>query len=138
VIVQNGEASGEYQQLILDLGILSGALSRLQSLKSESRELTHLESIRAAALSCQIPLERFLQKIEKFDPCLGIWNSHLRSVGRFTRRMQWQLMYKDDVRDLQVALGGQIAAISMLLMVQTTLVPPQGGVLISKSLVTDG
>lgn len=127
MIVQNGEASGEYQQLILDLGILSGALSRLQSLKSESRELTHLESIRAAALSCQIPLERFLQKIEKFDPYLGIWHSHSRSVGmftrgmgRFARRIQWQLIYKDDVRDLQVALGGQIATISMLLMVQTT------------------
>lgn len=29
-------------------------------------------------------------------------------------------MYKDDVKDLQAALGGQIAAISMLLMIQTT------------------
>jgi hypothetical protein len=37
--------------------------------------------------------------------------------------MQWRLMYKNDVRDLQATLGGQIAAISMLLMIQTTLVP---------------
>jgi hypothetical protein len=88
----------------------------------ESRELIHLEAIRAAALSCHIPLERFLEKIEKFNPCLGIWSPQSGSIGRLTRRMQWRLIYKDDAKDLQGALAGQIATISMLLMIQTTLV----------------
>jgi hypothetical protein len=32
--------------------------------------------------------------------------------------MQWRLMYKDDVKELQASLGGQVATISMLLMTQ--------------------
>jgi hypothetical protein len=77
-----------------------------------------LQSIRAAAQSCRIPLERFLKKIEKFEYRLGTWNARTKGFATFTRKMQWRLMYKDDVKELQASLGGQIATISMLLITQ--------------------
>jgi len=115
---QNSEASSEYQQLLLDLETLFRSLSSLEKLQPGLNEFVRLQSIRAAVQSCRFPLERFLKKIEKFEYRLGIWNSRTKSFATFTRRMQWRLMYKDDVKELQASLGGQIATISMLLMTQ--------------------
>jgi hypothetical protein len=100
--------------------MLSRSLSQLQRLNPGPNELVRLESIWAAAQSCQIPLDKFLKKIEKFEARLGTWNTgtHTRGVATFSRRMQWRLMFKDDVKELQAALGGQVATISLLLITQ--------------------
>ena len=70
-VFKNSESSSEYQQLLLDLDILSRSLAQLQKLKPGSNEFLRLESIRAAAQSCQIPLQTFLTKIEKFESRMG-------------------------------------------------------------------
>jgi len=116
--LQNSEASSKYQQLLLDLETLSRSLSSLEKLQPGPNEFMRLQSIRAAAQSCRIPLERFLKKIEKFEYRLGTWNARTKGFATFTRKMQWRLMYKDDVKELQASLGGQIATTSMLLITQ--------------------
>ncbi|CAG8971550.1 hypothetical protein HYALB_00005446 [Hymenoscyphus albidus] len=98
---QNGEAAPEYQ-LLLPAKI----------------DFLRLNAIRAAALSCQIPLQAFLKKISKFDNSLGIANARNLRFRGLPRRLQWSLAYRDDVKELRGKLGSFVATINLLLMTQ--------------------
>ncbi|KAE8445214.1 hypothetical protein EG329_013586 [Mollisiaceae sp. DMI_Dod_QoI] len=116
---KNGEAAPAYQYLLLELEALDRALQQLQDLRPSQHELLQLNSIRATALSCARPLQEFLDKIIKFESRLGTFAlKNNRSKG-FPRRMQWRMMYKDDVVELRTILGSHVATINLLLMTQT-------------------
>ena len=112
---KNSEASSEYQQLLLYLETLRRAISRLEGLKPGNNDSANLESIRAAAQSCKISLNQFLGKIEKFETRLGTWNRDTKNFATFSRRMQWRLIYHDDVQELQAALGVQVGAMDLMM-----------------------
>ena len=117
--MQNGEAAPAYQSLLLELEALERALQQLNTLKPTQHELLQLNSIRATALSCERPLQRFLDKISKFDARLGITNVKTNRYKGFPRRIQWQLMYKKDAKEIRAILGSHVSTINLLLMTQT-------------------
>lgn len=118
-MLQNGEAAPMYQSLLLELEALDRALHQLQTLQPSQNELLQLNSIRATALSCGRPLQEFLDKISKFQPALGTFEMKDNRFKGFPRRMQWRMMYKDDVVELRSILGSHVATINLLLMTQT-------------------
>src|SRR5271156_3142892 len=61
----------EYQELLRELESLSCALQHLDKLQTHSNSTKTLDSIKCAALLCRHPLEKFLQKINKYEESLG-------------------------------------------------------------------
>ncbi|KFX90422.1 hypothetical protein O988_08209 [Pseudogymnoascus sp. VKM F-3808] len=116
---KNGETAPMYQSLILELEALDRALCQLQTLQPSRHELLQLNSIRATALLCERPLQEFLDKISKFQPTLGTFATKDNRFRGFPRRMQWKMMYKDDVVELRSILGSHVSTINLLLMTQT-------------------
>ncbi|KAH6680544.1 hypothetical protein B0J14DRAFT_648919 [Halenospora varia] len=116
---KNSKASPEYQGLLLELEALKRALQQLQNLRPVQHELLQLDSIRAAALLCEIPLRKFLDKISKFEGRLGTAGVRGNRYKGFGRRMQWTTMYSDDAKELRTTLGSHVATIKLLLMTQT-------------------
>jgi hypothetical protein len=67
----------------------------------------------------QRPLQEFLSKISKFEARLGTANVPNNRFKGFHRRMQWMIMYRDDVKALRLSLGSHVSTISLLLVTQT-------------------
>jgi hypothetical protein len=117
--LQNGDAAPEYQSLLLELEALSRALHQLEALKPAKHELIQLDAIRATARTCQRPLEDFLAKISKFESLLGTFSVTNNRIKGFPRRMQFSMVYREDVKQLRSILGSHVATINLLLMTQT-------------------
>ncbi|KAF2731099.1 hypothetical protein EJ04DRAFT_514787, partial [Polyplosphaeria fusca] len=94
---ENHEAAPEFQSLMIELEALGRALNKLQTLKPAKHELFQLTSIRSTALACQKPLQDFLAKISKFESRLGAFNAADNKWKGLPRRMQFRIMFKDDV-----------------------------------------
>jgi hypothetical protein len=75
-----------------------------------------LIAIKAAIRQCYMSIEEFRQKITKFDRRLGLTSADHNGVARFARRMQWTLLYRDDIASLRSTLAGQVATINLLLL----------------------
>lgn len=68
---QVGGASTEYQHVIIELQGLGNALQQLQALEPTDDNFAHVNAIRALALACQLPLQEFMAKLEKYEIALG-------------------------------------------------------------------
>ena len=119
---QNGEATSKYQDLIVELELLERALSRLYTLKPAEHELVHLEAIRAAASACKRPLETFLAKLEKFEKRLGTEKAKESRYKGAGRRIQFNVAFDEDVRELRATLASHVLTIITLLMTQVLCV----------------
>ena len=118
VSYQNSEANPEYQSLLIELEALDRALRKLQTLKPAKHELFQLTSIRATALACQRPLQDFLDRVSKFESSLGTFNTANNKWRGLPRRMQFRIMFKEDVKKLRSALASHVTTINLLLMTQ--------------------
>jgi hypothetical protein len=116
---KNPKSAPDYQHLLIELEALDRAVKLLQCIKPAQHELRRLDGIRALASTCQRPLEEFLAKIEKFEEHLGSWNASNHQFSGFTRRLQWSMRYKEEVKSLRAKLAPNIATITVLLVTQT-------------------
>ncbi|KAK4069561.1 uncharacterized protein Triagg1_6985 [Trichoderma aggressivum f. europaeum] len=114
----NGEAAPEYQSLLIELEALERALRHLQTLKPAKHELLQLTSIRATALACERPLRNFLDKVSKFERRLGSFDIANNTLKGLPRKMQFNIMLKEDIKELRSALASHVATINLLLMTQ--------------------
>ena len=115
---RNGEASPKYQDLIIGLESLERALSRLYTLKPAERALVHLEAIRVAASAYERPLERFLATLENFEKRVGTGKAKGNRYKGVGRRIQFNVAFDEDVKDLRDTLATHIMTIITLLMTQ--------------------
>ncbi|KAL8914321.1 MAG: hypothetical protein Q9171_001041 [Xanthocarpia ochracea] len=115
---ENDEASPEYQSLLIELEALDRALRKLQTLKPAKHELFQLTSIRATALACQRPLQDFLDKVSKFESNLGTFIAANNKWRGLPRRMQFRVMFKEDVKKLRSTLTSHVITINLLLTTQ--------------------
>ena len=122
---KNGKSSAEYQGLLLELDLLDKALRSVQSLRAGPHDDSmRLATVRALATTCKLPLEAFLKKVEKFDDRLGVWKGGNNRLAGLPRRMQWSLMFTQDVKDLRAKLAAHSVTITLLLMTKTRSVRP--------------
>lgn len=102
----------------MELEALSRALSKLNDIRPAKHELHQLDAIRAVASACERQLESFLGKISRFEKTLGVYNAKDKRYEGLGRRMQWNVAFADDAKELKAALASHVLTINMLLMSQ--------------------
>lgn len=70
-----GGSSFQYQRLSLQLHALGKALQEVDRLEYVEGLEPTVEAIKATALSCQLPLQEFLNSVKKYDQSLGLGQS---------------------------------------------------------------
>lgn len=112
------EAGSEYQELFRELEALDGIFRRLDKLQPRNGLEVSVDSIKCVALTCRHPLEKFLEKIKKYEEGLGP-GSRARYASRFQQagaKMEWALKKKgEDCARLRTYLGVHIGTINMML-----------------------
>ncbi|KIW13997.1 hypothetical protein PV08_06778 [Exophiala spinifera] len=110
-------ASFEYQQLDLELQGLRRMLDIIQALRPTDDNIGHLDAIRCLALTCQIPLTAFLQRLQKFEQRLGPFAKH-SAVGGSLRKSQWALQMGEEVQQLRATVSAKVLSLTLLISVQ--------------------
>jgi hypothetical protein len=119
-LTRNPEFAADYQDLVIELQALDRGLKQLQVIQPARHVIQSFEAIRALAVACRGPLEAFLEVISMFETCLGPWKSPHGHFRRFSRRLQWSTMYKEDIAALKARLAPKSATVTILLLTQTT------------------
>jgi hypothetical protein len=97
-------------------------MEQISKLGTGERQLNQLDRIKAIIKSCQDPLQKFLDRISKFDQSLGAQSVRAKSAKNLGRRVQWKLAYKDDVTELRAVLRGHVGLLTLLINLQTLFV----------------
>ena len=106
-IKKKKEALTEYRGLFLELDLLAQILDQIDRQAGNFEESDNqFELIRACCAACREPLQKFLHKISKFEPSLGVWAKDGKVVKGVGRQIQWKVAYEEDVRDLRAILMG--------------------------------
>jgi hypothetical protein len=87
-------AAFEYQLVQIELEALARTLKHLEALEPNESNIAHLNAIRGMALTYRIPLQGFLEKIEKFERRMGAFSMD-RSAKAFGRKSQWAIFMGD-------------------------------------------
>ncbi|PMD53239.1 uncharacterized protein K444DRAFT_541923 [Hyaloscypha bicolor E] len=117
-----GGSAQQYRQVDLQLNSLKFALNEVDKLDPPQDLEATGNSIKAAALSCQLPLKQFLASIEPYDRSLGIGQSS-GAIKDAARKIRWVATKKDDaVGKLRGELAGYVGSINMLLVEKLGLV----------------
>ncbi|CAO2647556.1 Nn.00g084780.m01.CDS01 [Neocucurbitaria sp. VM-36] len=110
-------ASNEYQHVILELQALEKTMRYLQALQPRKSNADHVNALRGMALTCRIPLQEFLERIQKYEASLGPFATHsrrcLKSAGR---KSQWAIFMSDEVAKLRTAIGAKVLSINLLIV----------------------
>ncbi|KAK6369285.1 hypothetical protein LTS17_009625 [Exophiala oligosperma] len=110
-------ASFEYQQLDIELQGLKRTLETIQTLQPTEDNISHLDAIRCLALTCQIPLNAFLQRLQKFEQRLGPFAKR-SALGGTIRKSQWALQMGQEVQKLRAMISAKVLSLNLLLSVQ--------------------
>lgn len=60
-----GDAKDDYQELIREFETLDKVLRSLEDIEINTGSSTTIDSIKFTAISCRVPLERFIDKVQK-------------------------------------------------------------------------
>lgn len=109
-----GGASSEYQQVVIELHGLKTALRHLEKIVPTEATASHVNAIRGMALACQMPLQEFLTKFEKYEASLGPFarRNSFRAAGR---KAGWALFAADEVSKLRAMIAAKVVSINLLL-----------------------
>ena len=108
-----GGAASDYQQVRIELDSLQRILQHLERLEPYGSNTNHVNAVRAIALACKVPLQNFLDNLEKFESSLGPFASNsLRSSGR---KVQYSLFLTKEVDKLRAFVGAKVISINLLL-----------------------
>lgn len=111
-----GGAKEDYQEIIREFETLDKVLRSLRDLEATTGNSNTINSIIFTAISCRLPLEKFLEKTQKYEKSLGLWSSSSNVKGA-KDKLRWSLSIKDDTKTLQSYLGIHLATINVLLKV---------------------
>ncbi|KAI9864391.1 MAG: hypothetical protein M1813_003311 [Trichoglossum hirsutum] len=108
-----GGASWEYQHVVVELKGLEKALRRLEALEPSKSNIDQVNAIRGMALSCQLPLQAFLSKLETYESSIG--PSAPRSFGGSARKAEWAVFMTEEVKKLRALVVAKGVSINLLL-----------------------
>ncbi|KAL2047607.1 hypothetical protein N7G274_000649 [Stereocaulon virgatum] len=94
-------------------------LEKISKLDTGERQLNQLDRIKAISKSCQDPLQKFLDRLSKFDQSLGAQSVRGKSAKDLGRRTQWKLACINDVTKLRAVLRGHVGLLTLLINLQT-------------------
>ncbi|KAF2822663.1 hypothetical protein CC86DRAFT_81187 [Ophiobolus disseminans] len=112
-------AASEYQHVQIELEALDRTLKHLEALKPNESNVAHVNAIRGMALTCRMPLQEFLEKIEKFERTMGTF-SIAGARSAFGRKSQWAVFMTGEVAKLRTSVGAKVLSINLLLVTHTS------------------
>ena len=114
-------ASSSYQQVIIELNGLKKTLGHLQSLEPNEHNVVHVNTIRFMASACMLPLQSFLDSVQKYEKSL-VPGSSQRSGLSDARKAQWGVFMEKEVAKMRTVITAQATSINLLLGVHQTYV----------------
>jgi hypothetical protein len=109
------ESGAAYRELLDELFALETALLHVKRLDLDDEQRTQKIAVRQAAAQCQRTIDKFWEKIQKYQP-------HLRNGGTGSRikdswvKIKWAVCKKDDMERFKADLRGHTGAIEVLLL----------------------
>ncbi|OIW31321.1 hypothetical protein CONLIGDRAFT_643310 [Coniochaeta ligniaria NRRL 30616] len=107
-----------YQRLRTELATLDDALERIQSLETDSAQLSQKAALRAIATQCHDSITRFLDKNAKFQNTLGQpagTNSVQPRWATSLHKVQWALLKDDSINALRAEIAGQTTTMNLMM-----------------------
>ena len=114
-------ASSQYEGVLVEFETYLGLLRKLQdSSVPKTTEVNRLAS------SCEEPVRQFLTKVEKYRCSLAkptgsqdFVHHTARNLCTFPRKAQWAIVAKKTVEELRLGIGPQLAAIGLLIALES-------------------
>jgi hypothetical protein len=109
----DGSAS-EYQHFVIELEALGRALNHVSALEPSTSNVSHVNAIRGLALSCRLPLQEYLAKIQKYEPSMGAF-APKHSLRGARHKVKWGIFITEEVKNLRVLIVAKVVSINLLL-----------------------
>lgn len=119
----SGGSSLEYQALASELFSLERALIEVKSLKCLQDQSDQLDALKVAATQCQHTIDRFMTKIQKYQPSLTAQGSGSKWRDSL-RKVQWALCKKEDIAAFKAEVSGHAVSINLLVATAQLFVVP--------------
>jgi hypothetical protein len=112
-----GGAKDEFQHVLVDLQHLEILLEQLNcGAWDHGGDAGHLNAVKGMALTCKVPLQDFLARVEKYKVLQTEDLSGFRAmVGRGGRKVQWATKMKDEVEKFRALIVAKVVAINLLI-----------------------
>jgi hypothetical protein len=111
-----GGAEDDFRILFQELSQLQIVLEQLRDLPpSSTSSQNHFNAVKGMALAVQIPLQGFLEKIDKFKVAFDNPRGHFIELRKAGRKAQWVVAMQDEVNKVRGILTIKIVTISVLL-----------------------
>lgn len=116
-------ATEQYQQTLLDLSLIESVLRRVQGLTPATASEETIRTVQLCGLACQVPLERFLNKIRKLERHLNFGCNpdakDILGIKKGSRKLQWAIILEQDVAKLKASIGPGMDIINTLLQLES-------------------
>jgi hypothetical protein len=110
-----GGSASQYQHVTSKLGFLDRAIRDVNRLEPVAGLEVTLEAIKTTALSCQVPLLKYLEDISRYNASLGPGKSSGVMKDVFLK-MKWQVSKKlEAAMKLEAEIVAYLGAINLLL-----------------------
>lgn len=116
-----GGASSEYQHVVIELQGLENVLRQLEALEPNEHNVNHINAIRGMALACQIPLQHFLTKIERYNTSMSPFATRF-TFRSAAHKAQWALSITEDVTKLRALVAAKVLNVNLLLAMHVSYV----------------
>jgi hypothetical protein len=119
---ETGGAKDEFQHVSTDLQHLGILLEQLNhGAWAHAGDAGHLNAVKGMALTCKVPLQEFLAKIEKYRSLRdGVGSSKgvrrvTERVGSEARKVQWAVQMREEVEKFRAVIVAKVVAINLLI-----------------------
>lgn len=103
--------------MAIELHGLENVLRRVLALEPNTSNIAHVNAIRSLALSCQIPLQKFLEKLQGYESALGPVSTRKFQAGR---KLMWAFQMVDEVNKMRGVIAAKTASINMSLAMHSS------------------
>ena len=116
-----GGAKDEFKNVSIDLQHLEILLEQLhRGSWDHGGDAGHLNAVKGMALTCKVPLQEFLAKLEKYNRLReGDSGSFKVKVGSETRKIRWAVEMKDEVEKFRAVIVAKVVSINLLMQLYT-------------------
>ncbi|APA05283.1 predicted protein [Sclerotinia sclerotiorum 1980 UF-70] len=111
---ESGNSSSEFREIIRQLDALEDTPRRVKRLELDDRQRAEGIALQKAASCCQVTIDDFWKKMQKYQP-------HLQSGGSGSRlkvgwmEIVWVTCKSDDVMKFKADLAGHTSSIQLLI-----------------------
>ncbi|KAH7413667.1 hypothetical protein DE146DRAFT_2500 [Phaeosphaeria sp. MPI-PUGE-AT-0046c] len=105
-------ASSDFNNVAIELRGLENVLRRVVALEPNASNIEHVNAIRSLALSCQIPVQSFLRKLQAYESALGPVPTRKFQASR---KLKWAFQMVEEVNKMRALIAARTDSINVRL-----------------------